>query len=87
MDNIALAYWIMCDGYKYNKGVALATNAFTIEDNNLLIKALNNNFGLNSWLIKDHNNLSIFIPRKDLLLLQKIVLPYTHSTMLYKIHL
>jgi hypothetical protein len=38
----------MCDGYKYNKGVALATNAFIIEDNNLLIKALNNNFGLNS---------------------------------------
>jgi len=87
LDSIALSYWIMCDGYKYNQGLALAINSYSFEDNYLLINALNNNFGLNSRLIKDHNYPSIFIPKKDLTLLQKIVLPYTHFTMLYKISL
>lgn len=41
-----LAYWIMCDGYKYNKSVALATNGFTITDNQILMEALNRKFGL-----------------------------------------
>jgi len=27
----SLAFWIMCDGYKHNKGVTIATNAFSIE--------------------------------------------------------
>ena len=77
----------MCDGYKYNQGLALATNSYSIEDNYLLINALNNNFSFSSRLIKDHNYPSIFIPKKDLALLQRIVLPYTHFTMLYKIYL
>lgn len=87
LDDIALSYWLMCDGYKYNKGVAIATNCFSIEDNNLLISVLNRKFGLSTRLFKDHNQPSIFIPRRNLALLQKIVLPYMHSSMQYKIHL
>lgn len=84
---IVLAFWIMCDGYKYNKGVALATNSFSISDNELLINALNVNFGFKAWMINDHGQPSIFIPKCDLINLQKIVLPNMHSTLLYKIYL
>jgi hypothetical protein len=35
----------MCDGYKHNTGVTLATNAFSISENELLINALNQKFG------------------------------------------
>jgi len=38
----------MCDGYKKNKGVGLATNSFSISDNQLLINVLNIKFGFNS---------------------------------------
>jgi LAGLIDADG DNA endonuclease family len=77
----------MCDGYKYNKGVGLATNSYSIEDNLLLIDVLNTKYNINSRLIKDHNQPSIFIPRSHLDILQKLVLPYMHPTMIYKIHL
>ena len=47
----------MSDGYKYNEGVALATNSFTLSDNELLINSLNENFGFSSWIINDHGDL------------------------------
>ena len=68
LDSIALSYWVMCDGYKYNKGVALATNSYSIEDNNLLKNALNKNYGLSYRLFSDHNDPFIFIPRSDLII-------------------
>lgn len=87
LDSIALSYWIMCDGYKYNKGTALATNNYSIEDNNLFINVLNSKFGFNSRLFLDHGLPSIFIPRRDLILLREITLPYMHPRMVYKFHL
>ena len=77
----------MCDGYKHNKGVTLATNAFSISDHELLINALNKNFGFNCRMIYDHEHPSIHIPFSDLSSLQKLVVPHMHSTLLYKIHL
>jgi hypothetical protein len=38
----------MFDGYKTKTGVALATNAFSNSDNELLIKVLNKKFEFNS---------------------------------------
>jgi len=87
LDPIVLAYWIMCDGYKKNKGVGLATNSFSISDNQLLINVLNIKFGFNSWIVDDHNLPTIFIPKSDLNILQNIVSPYMYPTLLYKIHL
>lgn len=87
MDPIALAFWIMCDGYKHNTGVTLATNAFSISENELLINALNQKFGFSCWRINDHGLPSIFIPNTDLSNLQNLVSPYMHPTMVYKIHL
>ena len=82
-----IAMWIMCDGWKANKGVNLATNSFTIEENILLINALNEKFCLDCRLIKDHSYPTIHIPSKSLFSLQELVLPYMHDSLLYKIHL
>lgn len=87
MEPIVLAFWIMCDGYKKNSGVGLATNAFSILENEILIKALNNKFGFSCWRVKDHGKPTIFIPKRDLNNLQNLVSPYMHQTLLYKIHL
>lgn len=83
----ALAFWIMCDGYKYNAGVALATNSFSISDIELLLNSLNENFGFSCRIIKDHGAPSILIPKIDLVRFQILVIPYMLPTLLYKIHL
>lgn len=77
----------MCDGYKKNQGVGLATNSFSILENQLLIDALNKKFRLNSWIVDDHGLPTIFIPKRDLKNLQDITLLYIHTTLFYKIHL
>ena len=56
----------MCDGYKHNKGVSIATNSFSVSDNELLINALNTKFGFSCWMVSDHGQPSIFIPKSDL---------------------
>ena len=55
----------MSDGYKYNNSLALATNSFSISDNELLISALNKNFGFSSIIFSDHGQPSIFMRKKD----------------------
>jgi len=77
----------MCDGYKYNRGVALATNNFSLTDNELLINALNKNFNFNFKLINDHGQPTIYIPFENVTNLQILVIPFMHSSLLYKIHL
>jgi len=77
----------MCDGYKANKGVALATNSFSISENKILINALKLKFNLSPWIINDLGLPSIFIPNSDLKILLNLVLPYMLSNLLYKIHL
>ena len=87
IDPVSLAFFIMCDGYNTKTGVALATNAFSNSDNELLIKALNKKFEFNSWIIDDHGLPSIYIPKSNLISLQNLISPYIHFTLLYKIHL
>ena len=83
---VSLAFWVI-DGYKYNAGVALATNSFSVEENELLIDALNKNFGFNSWIIDDHGKPSIYIPKQNLIQLQNLISKHIHYTILYKIHI
>ena len=84
---VSLAFWISCDGYKKNKGVGLATNSFSISDNEKLVNALNAKFGFSSWIVDDHGLPSIYIPKKDLIKLQQLVAPIIHPTLFYKLHL
>ena len=72
---------------KKNTGVGLATNSFSISDNQKLVTALNTNFGFRSWIIDDHGLPSIYIPKSDLLKLKQLLIPIMHPTLLYKIHL
>jgi LAGLIDADG DNA endonuclease family len=77
----------MSDGYINNNGLALATNSFSIYENEVLVNALNNKFKFTSRIIKDHDKPSIFIPSKNLICLQILVLDYMHPTLLYKFYL
>lgn len=72
---------------KKNSGVGLATNAFSISENQILVDALNKNFGFNCKIVSDHGLPTIYIPKSNLTNLQDITLAYMHPTLLYKIHL
>jgi hypothetical protein len=55
---------------EHNKGVTIATNSFSISDNELLINALNQKFGLSCRMIYDHSYPSIHIPYTNMSILQ-----------------
>lgn len=46
LTEVSLAYWIMVDGSFTGSGLKLHTNAFSLEELNLLIKALDKNFAI-----------------------------------------
>lgn len=77
----------MGDGYKYNNGVALATNSFSMVDNNRLVSALNHRYGFNTYIFSDHGQPSIAFRSRDLAKLQNLVKEHMHPSMLYKISL
>lgn len=77
---ISLAYWMMCDGYKYNYNVALITNSFSIPDKQILVKAKNSNFEFYFRIISDYDYTTIFIYKNNLIHLQKIVVPHMFSS-------
>ena len=47
---VSLAYWIMDDGCFTGSGLKLHTNSFSLEELNLLIKALDINFSIKASL-------------------------------------
>lgn len=49
LTTVSLAFWIMDDGH-LNGGLVLNTQSFSVVGVNLLVLALNSNFGLNSYL-------------------------------------
>ena len=79
---ISLAYWIMDDGGKSGNGFHFATNAFSVEDVNLLVKVLHGKFGLKCSI---HSRNRIYIWASSSLQLANIVRPYVHNSMAYKI--
>jgi hypothetical protein len=83
----ALAYFIMDDGGKGSYGeMNLHTRLFTLEDVQLLQQALADNFKLRTRLIeKTPGQWIIVIPVGQVESLRSIVLPYMHSSMLYKL--
>ena len=87
----------MDDGSLSGSGLKLHTNAFTLEELNLLIKSLEQNFsplwGLKQPLIllieKNHNIQYIFQKNKCLspLGLKELVMEHIHPDMLYKLNI
>jgi ubiquinol-cytochrome c reductase cytochrome b subunit len=85
---LALAIWIMDDGAKVNKSLKLCTNSFSYSDCLFLSDILFKNFSLKSSIqsagAPDQYN--IYILKSSMDDLRKIVLPYIHSSMKYKLY-
>ena len=85
---MALAIWIMDDGTRFkNKGLKFCTNAFTLKEIKYLSLILKNKYSLESTIHKLSvvNQYNIYIPKSSINPLIKIVKPYIHPSMYYKI--
>ena len=84
---LALAVWIMDDGGWVNSGVRIATNSFKLKEVELLNGVLNSKYNLETTIqkiwVKD--KYSIYITKKSVPNLRNIVIPFIHSSMLYKL--
>jgi hypothetical protein len=82
-----LAYWAMDDGGKHNKNnFILCTNSFTLEEVQLLIKVLKDNFDLNCTIHKSkENQYRIYILKDSMEKFRTLVTPYFHESMMYKL--
>lgn len=83
---LALAIWIMDDGSKAFSGMKLCTNNFSYEEVLILIKVLNIKYNLNATINSAGvpNQYIIYIPKKSVNNLYKIVGQYIHPSMQYK---
>jgi hypothetical protein len=87
---MALAIWIMDDGTLFkNKGLKFCTNSFTLQEVQYLSTLLKNKYSINSSIHKISvvNQYNIYIPKSNLNNLKKIVKPYIHPSMYYKLNL
>lgn len=86
MDYIVLAYWIMGDGAKKNRGVILCTDSFTLKEVVLLINILIIKFNINPTIhCEKKKYFRIYINEKDLNKLKPFITPYFINHFLYKI--
>jgi hypothetical protein len=78
---LSLAIWLMDDGYKRNDcaAIRLNTDAFSYDEQQLLIKCLEKNFKIKSHLHKKGKWFNIYIPKgqakKFSLLVEPLILP------------
>ena len=86
---LALAMWIMDDGYKSGSGLKLCTNSFSYLECILLTKVLFDNFNIKSSVQSagaiDKNQYHIYIWKESMPLLRNIVSTYVHPSMKYKL--
>ena len=85
---IALAHWIMGDGYYNNRDTStlLCTDSFSIQDIVILMNVLLIRYNISSTIQYSGKKYPrIHIRKKSMPKLQKIVLPYMHESMLYKL--
>lgn len=87
IDNIVLAYWIMGDGAKLNKGIVLCTDRFSIQEVVLLINILKIKFDLNTRLHISKYKPRIYIGKKELYKILPFIKQHFVKSMLYKLHL
>jgi len=86
-DFIVLAYWIMGDGAKKNKGLTLCTDSFSCKEVIILINIMKIKFDINSSIHKEKNNYRIYINKSELNKILPKILPYFVKSSLYKISL
>ena len=86
---MGLAFGIMDDGGFTGNGLKLYTNAFSQEELNLLVKALETNFSIKASIHKSsiENQSTIYISKKQLPLVIDLVKEHMHPSMLYKLNI
>lgn len=83
---LGLAYWI-CDDRTFNKKhkyIRLATNSYTFDEINLLLKTFKNKFNFNCYAIKESTGYVITISSRSILDLQLLLKPIMPYMMIHK---
>jgi len=90
LDPVVLSYLIMSDG-NFDKGrnrLRIYTNSFKKQEVEMLANAINTKFGIYTAILHDRKDQWIItIGAKELTSLRKIVSPYFHPSMLYRLGL
>ncbi len=86
---ISLAIWFMDDGYKRNdcNALRIGTDSFSYQDQQKLIKCLENNFKIVAKLHRKTKNWNIYIPQKEAKKFCFLIKPFIVPSMEYKINL
>jgi hypothetical protein len=97
---VSLAYWKMDDGSFTGSGLKLHTNAFSLEELNLLIEALEKNFSIKATINvsllllqsceqknKEKSQYNLYISKNQLSLVKDLVIEHMHPDMLYKLNI
>jgi|1185.fasta_scaffold123034_2 hypothetical protein len=83
---IALAHWIMRDGTNEKGGLILCTDSFSLKDVVRLMNVLIIRYGLNCTLRYFGQYPRIYIRRDSMANIQRIVEPFIHPSMMYKLY-
>lgn len=82
---VGLAFWSMDDGSKCSHGFHLNTNAFSLDDLNLLLDVLRVKFNLTCSLHPRGKGNRIYISATSMSAFRALVTPHFHQSMLYKL--
>lgn len=77
----SLAYLFMDDGYKTTHSIIICTDSFSKEDLLLFVDFLNSKFDLPFNIIGRNR---LYLPAKNYTKFKELILPFIHSTMMYK---
>lgn len=80
----------MDDGSFTGNGLKLHTNAFTLEELNLLIEALNKNFSIKATINisnREKAQYTLYISKNQLQLVRDLVKDHIHEDMMYKLNI
>lgn len=83
-----LAFWFMDDGsFKSgeSKGLIFNTQGYTEKDVNILVRVLNEKFGLKAWKRKQKEGFQIYISGESYESFLELISPYLHPSMIYKL--
>jgi ubiquinol-cytochrome c reductase cytochrome b subunit len=84
---LALAVWIMDDGGWVNPGLRISTYNFNLQEVEFLVSLLKKLYNLDCTIqvLKNGTQSSIYIKKKSVPILIKIILPYIHNSMYHKL--
>ena len=87
IDYITIAYWIMGDGVKRNKGITICTDSFSFKEVVVLMNILKIKFDINSTIHLEKHRPRIYINKYELSKILPYILPYFSKKSLYKLSL